>query len=371
MFQTKDFVSIVAGMVNRIRATTSQLTDFNVGSRTRTQLEAVAQELDSLYQAMLAGLLEAIPVSTYTSFGFDALVAQAASGTVVVTLTAQATAFTIPAGTTATPTGYSTSFAVSQDTTVAAGATSISLSVAAASTGTAGNIAAGTEWTFSPSITGFSSATNTVVFSNGTDDETAAEQKIRFQEYITTIARGTPAAIKYAAKKGTVTDSLGNVTERVKLCGVVEPWKTDSSQPIGLVHCYIHNGTGSTSADLVTSAQNYVDGYYTAAGTAVLGYKAAGVRVVVMASADTAIPVTATISIASGYTHDDVVANVKTAISTYLAGLDIGEAVSLALIYKAITGVAGVADAVMTAPATASTAIATGCKAVPGALTIA
>jgi hypothetical protein len=54
-FQLKDFVSIVAAMLNRAKATQSRLTDFEVGSVARTLIEAPAIEIEQLYQRMFAG----------------------------------------------------------------------------------------------------------------------------------------------------------------------------------------------------------------------------------------------------------------------------------------------------------------------------
>ncbi len=56
MFQVKDFRSIVASMVNHVRATTTKITDFRVGGVARTLLEAPAIEIDELYQQMFNGL---------------------------------------------------------------------------------------------------------------------------------------------------------------------------------------------------------------------------------------------------------------------------------------------------------------------------
>ena len=64
-FQIKDFLSIVASMVNYMRGATSKITDYNVGSVARTMVEAPAIEIDQLYQQMLFGLRDAIPTATY------------------------------------------------------------------------------------------------------------------------------------------------------------------------------------------------------------------------------------------------------------------------------------------------------------------
>jgi len=79
-FQIKSFAAIAASMINYARATQDEITDFSVGSVARTIMEAPAIEIEELYQRMLAGILEAIPVSVYRAFGFDPLEAAPARG---------------------------------------------------------------------------------------------------------------------------------------------------------------------------------------------------------------------------------------------------------------------------------------------------
>lgn len=70
-FQLKDFQSIVASMVNYVRGATTKLTDFNRGSGIRTLLEAVAVEMDQMYQEMFSGLREGIETSVFRSFDLE------------------------------------------------------------------------------------------------------------------------------------------------------------------------------------------------------------------------------------------------------------------------------------------------------------
>ncbi len=85
-FRTKDFLTLIDGMILTARAHTERVTDYNVGSVARTLLEAPGLELDALYQAMTLNLLDAIPVAIYQGFSFTALPAMAAAGFVTFTL---------------------------------------------------------------------------------------------------------------------------------------------------------------------------------------------------------------------------------------------------------------------------------------------
>ena len=113
MFQTKNFVSIVAAEINVARSITDKITDFQPGSVARTLMEAPAAEMEELYLQMLHGLLEAIPEATYRSFNFDRLQPARAFGFVSISMSPApvesiaipyATAFTTSDGRTYTST---------------------------------------------------------------------------------------------------------------------------------------------------------------------------------------------------------------------------------------------------------------------------
>lgn len=370
-FQLKDFASITAGLLNVLRATTTKVTDYNRGSVVRTMLEASAAELEELYLQMYIGLKEAIPVSVFTTFGFDALAAESASGTVRFSTGGPlaTTAIIVPAGTVVRVPGTSQSYATQADATISVGSSYVDVLVAAETAGLAGNTTAGTVTELVSAVSGVTSVTNPAPFVNGRDAETDDERRIRFQGYIASLARGTKAAIEYGAKTATVTDSAGTITEYVAYANVVEPWVTDSTQPISLVRCYIHNGASATSSALVTRAQQVIDGYYDGA-TAVPGWKAAGVRVIVQAAADQSVDVTGAVTIETGYDGATVRAACVTAIQAYLQGLSVGEDVRLSELVAIIRrDVVGAYNVTLSAP-TVDIAIANNVKAVPGVVTI-
>lgn len=327
MFQIKGFTAIVASIVNRMRASTSLITDYNVGSVARTLIEGPAQELDELYQQMVRGLVEAIPASTYASFNFGLLSADAASGDLLLTITAQPAAVVIGAGTTGTPiSGNSIPYTVQADVVIPAGDTTAIIPIVATKAGSAGNIAAGTSFTLSPSPAGFLLCTNTNAIQNGRDLETEAQRKTRFRQYVSTLSRATPSALEYGLSTVRLTDANGNIVERVALSQIVEPYKTDATQSVGLVNCYVHNGVGSTSPALVAQAQNVMDGYYTASGTRVAGYKAAGVKCIVGAASELPVDVMAVITVLPGFDGPTIVQAAEDSVASYLLGLDVAQA---------------------------------------------
>ena len=345
MFQTKDFASIAASMINWMKSTTQKVTDFSIGSIVRTMLEAIAAEIDELYQQFFIGIKEAIPVATYNSFSFDALPAQPATGPVRVTITPNSSADTIiSAGTVFSLTGGSVTYTAEADATIAAGASYVDVQVAANAAGVAGNIPAGMNFAVNPQPDGLISATNIVPFENGMDTETEDARKVRFNDYIAALARGTPTALAYGLKTTKLTDASGNTIERVVSVYVDEPYERDHTQPVGLVHCYIHNGVGGTSSDLIAQAQKVVYGYYDANGNPIPGWKAAGTHVDVFAATELLLSIAGTLSIADGYDRPTLVSDANLAASTYIGELGIGETFQVASLVEAVMSIPGVTN---------------------------
>ncbi|SAK98611.1 Baseplate J-like protein [Caballeronia pedi] len=368
-FQIKDFTSIVASMINWMKGTQTTITDFNEGAIARTLVEAPAAELDELYQEMFIGLKEAIPVATYNTFSFAALPARPTTGLIRTAIAAAATNQVIPAGTVYSYAGGTVTYTSENDTTITVGNTYADVLVSANVSGTAGNIAAGTQFTAAPDISGFVSATNLSPFINGSDVESDDERKVRFQAFIDALSRGPVEAIKYGLKTTQITDSSGNVIERVVSAQVVEPYETDNNQPVGLVVCYIHNGVGQTSNALVTQAQKVVYGYTDSSGNKIAGWKAAGVHVDVYAATEQAVPVAAVLTADIGYDKATLVAQAVQTIYTYIQGLDTGVPCLFADIITLVKNIEGVANFVVSTP-TADVTPASNVKLMPGTVAV-
>lgn len=349
-FQIKDFVSITASMLNWMKASTDKISDYNVGSVARTLVEAPAAEIDELYQQMFIGLKEAIPVATYNSFNFGLLPSVSATGLIRVTVAPSADPAVIQAGSTFSAPGLLSTYSAIQDTAIPANASFVDVTVKADVTGAAGNIAVGQSFSINPEPSGFVSATNLSAFSSGQDAETEDERKIRFAAYIDSISRATNSALRYGLKTATLTDASGNVTERVATAVTVEPYLTDSTKPIAMVECYIHNGVGGTSAALVAQAQKIVNGYYDESGEAVPGYKASGIPTTVYAAQEVLVAVSGAITALDGYDHDSLVTSATSAVYTYLQGLEIGKPALTDEIIHVVKSVDGVYKFALTLP---------------------
>lgn len=368
-FQLKDFNSITASMINWMKAVTTKISDFNVGSVVRTMVEAVAAEIDELYQQFFLGVKEAIPVATYNSFSFDRLKAVSATSLIRVTIEPSEVALIIQAGTTFSGIGLPSTYSVLADTTVPAGASYVDVAVQADATGVIGNIASGQSFAMNPEVSGFVSATNLAAFISGQDEETDDERKDRFAAYINSISRATTSALKYGLSTATLTDAAGNITERVAASAIIEPYLSDPNKPIALVECYIHNGVGNTSAALVAQAQKVIDGYYDASGNAVPGYKAAGIPTTVYPASEFAQDVDGVLTPDDGYDAVALAVSANEAVAAYLLALEIGKPALRAEIIHLVQAIDGVYNFSLSTPA-ADVPVSAKQKIMPGSLDI-
>ena len=370
-FQLKDFKSITASMINWIRGNTTKITDFNIGSTARTLVEAPAIEMDQLYQEFFHGIKEAIPVATYRSFDFTKEPATSANGLMTFYASGgQTTAVAIPAGTVVKNPSSGILYKTSLDASIPVGQTSVTVLTVATTTGYNTNSLPLTITQLISPVDGVIGVTNVAPFNNGTDLETEAEQKVRFIQYITTLARGTIAALKYGATTVKIYDNNGIVTEEVASVATIEPYVEDPAlNNPGTVNLYVHNGSGGTSVSLVSKVQKVIDGYYDDNGVAVPGWKSAGVTVNCYAAAERLLSVTAQITLLSGYNFSVVQPLVISAISYYLSSLPIGEKALVAEIVQRIMDVDGVYNVVVSAP-TVDFTVGKSEKVMPNVLTV-
>jgi phage-related baseplate assembly protein len=350
-FQIKNFTSIVASMVNYMRGSQTKITDFRVGSAARTMLEAPAVEIEELYKQMFNGIISAIPVALYQSFNFSLLGPATAYNYVTVTIPVQTSATPIAAGASFGIPGISVTYTSQSAFSIPAGQTSVDVLVFASTTGSAGNCGAGeiTSILSGVGVTG-ATVTNAAAFTNGYDQETDAQRQTRFQAFISSLSRGVVGALEYAATTAALTDANGNITERVEFAEVIEPYELDPTYLPGYIYLFIHNGTGSTSSQLLALATQIILGYYNGA-MAVAGYKAAGVIVNVLTGTDTPVNVTAQLSVVDESQRATIVAAVSAAIASYLQLLPCGQTVTRAGLYATIMAVSGVTNVVLSLPA--------------------
>jgi len=346
MFQTKTFNSIVASMINRVTAANSTLTDFNTGSVLRTLIEAIAAEIDEYYQVLLKGFYEAVPVAIYKTFSFGRLTAESASGYVTFTRESGITGdITIPAGTRVSTTNGEVEYIVPNSYIIASGSNTVEALITAEEAGASGNCAASGVDTLVSSVYGIASVANSAAIAGGRDEETDAERKLRFQQWLVTLARSTKEAIEYGAKSAVLTDALGNVTEQVTQVLIHEPY-VDGSHVVtpGYIDVHIWNGVNGASSSLQAEVHKILYGYTDTSGAKVPGWKAAGVIATIYEVVGESTNVTAVITLDGTRPDVDVNADVELVIGEVFGALKIGESLIWAKLLHAILEVEGIAD---------------------------
>lgn len=341
MYQPRTFLEIIADMVEACRASSDHLTDFNVGSVVRTLLESQAVGLEDFYIAVNQAIQEAIPASLYAAFDFQRLPAAVARGKIRVTITAQGTDFTLPAGSALSTAGGEVNFATDEELTIPAGQTVGEVPAVCTTAGVVGNVPANTITILVGSNLSVVSVTNPLSFSMGSDGESDQAMKARFVAYIASIARATPASLEYAARSQKRYDAEGNIIEAVERVAVQEF--------AGYVRLFIYSGSGA-SDELVEQVQRVIDGYYDDTNEVIVGgYRAAGVFVLVGAMATKAVNISATVDLLPGYTSNTAMDTaVRTAIDYAIRTHPSGQALTVARLQNAILAVPGVQDVLIT-----------------------
>lgn len=368
-FQVKDFASIAASMINHMKAVTTKITDFRIGSVARTLVEAPAVEIEELYQQMFMGLKDAIPVAIYNGFDFARLPARPAVGTLRVNVTPSDAVIVVPAGTLFVDGAFGGRYKTLLDVSLAPGNSFFTVPVSADFAGASGNLVANSSFTLQASQSWFVSANNPGELSGGSDEESDDQRKQRFAAFIRSLSRGTVSALEYGLGTVTIKDAAGSVIESVYVAKIVEPYLYDVANPVAWVQCYIHNGVSGASGELLAQAEKVIYGYTDEDGVDVLGWKAAGVRVDILAAQSVPVAVTGVLRILSGYSSATIIPQVEAAISAYLTALKIGEKVLFSEIIAQAMQVDGVYDFVPTVPA-GDVVIDPVKKAMPGLLTI-
>lgn len=306
----KPFTQITADMIAHARAINASVTDYNIGSVARMLMEAPAVEIDALYEAFIAGLLEAIPTAIFVGFDFDALDAQAASGYVTFTIEEEpASPVTIPSGTLCRDPTVTTLYATQEDA-VLSSLTAV-VRVAATTTGVSTNAVAGAVTAYTPIIDDVT-VSNPSAILGGAEEETDDEQRQRFARYIQSLARGTVASLEYAAIATTTISNEGLIMERCTKALVTET--------PGHVNLYVYSGLGTPSDTLIDAIEQVIEGYIDPdTEQRIPGYRPAGMRVDVLAFTEVEIDIDIDVYATEGDQTDALKALIEDAIVARLA----------------------------------------------------
>lgn len=332
------FDDIVANLVNWITGQASIVPlapdmDLSEGSIERSQLEAVAVQLESQEMRTAQAVLDAIPSSCFHAFGFDQLPAIAATGAVIFTaLTAPVANITIPSGTRLVS-GTGQAFVTLANVVLVAGTLSTPpVFVQAEAAGALGNVPSNSITTMVFPLLGVDLVTNPAPTIGGRDPESDESRAQRFSEYVQTLQRGTANALEYA-----VTTNTAAIQARV-----IEPFSLNpvpNNVPYaGVVWLFFYDGWAGlvpTSADqtnLISTASQILqvaNGYTDLNGNEIPGWKAAGVQVTPLPAQLAEVNVRGTVTLLpnGGGRWDQIQANLTQAVKNYFNTLRIGDPV--------------------------------------------
>ena len=243
----RNFEEVFNNLVEWTVAKTERITDFNVGSATRTLYEAIAIQFEEFYFLIKQAVIYAIENAIYDSFGFPRRTAQKSTGFVTVEFVGPITRPIIFRKGTV----FSTSgvygyiyFEATEEVIAEKGSISVMVPVECKSEGKVGNVPSGTITQLVTTNPDIRRVYNPASFNNGSTGETSTERKMRFQNYIKTLAKGTRDAIIYGT---------------LEVDGVAGAWVDDNY--IGYVRLYAHNSSGDLpdklKQEIITNLENY------------------------------------------------------------------------------------------------------------------
>jgi uncharacterized phage protein gp47/JayE len=221
---------------------------------------------------------------------------------------------------------------------------SITVTAQSQQTGVEGNVAAGsiTELTNAPAT--LTDVLNTAAFTGGSDPENTEDFRARVLDAIQNPQTGSAADLKAWA-------------ENVAGVGTATVFPNTPAAGQTTVRITAENG-GIPDSTLLAQVQAELD-----------SRDLANITIIVASFTQTVENVTVDVTTSGTYTLADVTPQVQQAITDYINGLDIGQTLMVAGIIDAVFGLAGIADVVVTTPATNQT-IASDHKWVPGTITV-
>lgn len=345
-FERKSMEYITNRMINWAQGVSTKLTDFRVGSKSRTLIEALAVVVEEQYDKVFRGLRQLIEDNIYAIFSFSKVPVVYTTGVVTFSRSSPADQnYLIPAGTMlmsqATQYNSPIRYYTSVDALLATGEMSVDVDVICDLPGVQGNIPSGSLITFVQKPAGIETVTNMLEFITGKEEESKEDQKSRFQAFMEAQTRGVLQAIELGAVQAKVLDQVTGATlEYIIQAQAVEYLP----ERIGEVDLYIFNGSGEASPEIKTAVAKILDGYYNADGSPVYGYRPAGILVYIYSAP--IIYVTIRLEVTSeAYTTTELLKPlIETEIVLYFAKLKLGQVVVQTALEANIKKIKGVYD---------------------------
>jgi len=323
--QLRTFSSLVSAAAASVQGTASQLADLTVGSTLRAVLEANAS-ISLWMQWLILQVLQMTRASTSNGSDLDSWVADftlarlpavAASGTVTFSRFAPVSSALIPVGTSVRTADGSQSFAVIASAgnaafsaaqngyLLGAGIGSLEVPVAAATPGSAGNVQAGAISLIVAALPGVDTVNNAAAFLGGLDAESDPALRTRFQNFLGSLSRATPAAVGYA---------IASIQQGLRYT-IQENVTPDGATRMGSFVVTVDDGTGFPPASLMSTVSGAVE-----------SVRPLGSTYAVQAVTPVAANVSMTLTVMPGAVHSTVAAIVASALEVFIDALPIGMA---------------------------------------------
>jgi uncharacterized phage protein gp47/JayE len=201
------------------------------------------------------------------------------------------------------------------------GISSLAIPVRALVAGSAGNVTPGTISVLTTSVPFVDAVSNAGAMALGANQESDDALRDRFVAFVLSLSRGTIAAIQFA-----VTSIRTGVTCTVQEnIGANDEVLTSFE---GFLCITVDDGTGAPGSDLVTAA-------YTAADA----YRAGGIRIGVFPPILVTANIAMNVTVAPGYSENEVLGAVATTIRGYVQSIRLGEGLNVSELVHVAYGV--------------------------------
>jgi len=212
-------------------------------------------------------------------------------------------------------------FAATENKTIAAGATTMLVTVKCATAGIVGNVIAGAIKYFPVTLAGLTAVTNASAVTNGYDEESDAELRIRYYEKVQSPATsGNSIQYKLWAKSVT---GVGDAK-------IFPLWNGNGTVKVLL----INSNKREADSTLIDTVSTYIE-----------GVRPIGATVTVGSAVEKAIDLEATLTLQIGYVLEDVQSAIETALTSHLANIAFADSyVSYAKVGSLILDIDGVLD---------------------------
>jgi hypothetical protein len=334
-FALKSFDDLVSEQVTEIQSQLPNTLSFTPGSIPLALVEANAGVALWL-EAQLSFLMAITRLTTSTGsyadsfveqFGLTRLPAVAATGNVTFARFTPSQQAFVTVGRQVTTTTGNVSFTVIADTTnpdynpsleayvIPAGISSVQAKVQCNTAGLSGNVVADAINVISSPISGVDTCSNALAFTNGEAQQSDAELRQYFIDYLNSLSKATLTALEFAVE---------SVQEGLKYI-IVENEAYDGTEQLGYFYIVVDDGSGSPSGDLLSAVYDAVD--------AVRGFT---IQFDVFAPVTVAVNITATIVVDSNYTAATVESLCETALEDYIASISFGGTIDYFMLAKVI-----------------------------------